>query len=179
MTERTAAQFPTPVQRAPLHVRLGGKFLSYFMAAGIPILFNKLVTIRGRNSGLPRTAGLAVIEFAGRRWMWAPWGDVNWVRNLRAAGRATITLGRRKPEEVRATELDSAQRVVFFRDVLGPLARSKPFGVLFIRLVDGVDLNDPVEAAQGRVVFEIQPLPDPLTAISGSEPGRSPTTMRP
>jgi hypothetical protein len=76
------------------------------------------------------------------------------VRNLRASRRATITVRRRK-DEVTATELDPTQRVAFFRDVLGPLARSVPFGAWFIRTVDGVDVNNPVEAAQGRSVFEL------------------------
>jgi hypothetical protein len=100
---------------------------------------------------------VAVIEVDGRRWVWAPWGDVHWVRNLRTAGRATITR-RGRTEEVRATELDPEERVGFFRDTLGPLARTLPFGVTFIRIVDGVDLADPVAAAQGRPVFELHPL---------------------
>jgi hypothetical protein len=79
------------------------------------------------------------------------------VWNLRAAGRATITV-RRQKEEVRAIELEPTQRVAFFRDILGPRARGIPFGVWFIRTVDGVDLNRPVEAAEGRRVFELHPL---------------------
>ena len=127
------------------------------LAVGMPMGFNGLLTTRGRKTGLPRTTPLAIIEVSGRRWVWAPWGEVNWVRNLRAAGRATIAV-RRRQEEVRAIELDPAQRVEFFRDVLGPLARRIPFGVTFIRTFDGVDLSRPEEAAHGRVVFELQPL---------------------
>jgi deazaflavin-dependent oxidoreductase (nitroreductase family) len=127
------------------------------LAAGVPLGLNGLITIRGRKSGLPRTTPLAIIEVSGRRWVWAPWGDVQWVRNLRAAGRATITV-RRQKEEVRATELDTTQRVEFFRDILGPLARSVPFGAWFIRTVDGLDLDRPSEAAEGRRVFELHPL---------------------
>jgi deazaflavin-dependent oxidoreductase (nitroreductase family) len=119
--------------------------------------FNGLITVRGRKSGLPRTTPVAIIEASGRRWIWAPWGEVQWVRNLRAAGRATITI-RRRTEEVSATELDPAERVGYFRDVLGPLARSIPFGVPFIRIADGVDLNNPVAAADGRPVFELHPV---------------------
>jgi deazaflavin-dependent oxidoreductase (nitroreductase family) len=119
--------------------------------------FNELVTIRGRKSGLPRTTALAIIAVEGRRWVWAPWGEVQWVRNLRAAGRATIAV-RGRTEEVSATELDPTQRVAYFREVLGPLARRIPFGAYFIRIVDGVDLKNPVEAAEGRCVFELHPL---------------------
>jgi deazaflavin-dependent oxidoreductase (nitroreductase family) len=141
----------------PLSVSIFGAILRFLLALGVPLGFNRLVTIRGRKSGLPRTTPIAVIEVSGRRWVWAPWGDVHWVRNLRAAGRATITL-RGRSEEVRATELDPTQRVGFFRDTLGPLARSYPFGVRFIRIVDGVDLDYPLEAAEGRCVFELHPL---------------------
>jgi hypothetical protein len=100
---------------------------------------------RGHHRGLGQALGLG------------PWGDVQWVRNLRAAGRATIVARRRK-EEVTATELDPTQRVAFFRDILGPLARGIPFGVWFIRTFDQVDLDHPLEAAEGRRVFELHPL---------------------
>jgi deazaflavin-dependent oxidoreductase (nitroreductase family) len=143
--------------RVPRSVSIFSPILKFLLAAGVPLGFNRLVTVRGRKSGLPRTAAIAVIEVSGRRWVWAPWGDVHWVRNLRAAGNATIKV-RGRNEEVRATELDPAQRVAFFRDTLGPLARRFPFGVTFIRIVDGVDVRRPVEAAEGRVVFELHPV---------------------
>jgi deazaflavin-dependent oxidoreductase (nitroreductase family) len=143
--------------RVPRSVSIFGPILKFLLAVGVPLGFNRLVTIRGRKSGLPRTTAIAVIEVSGRRWVWAPWGEVHWVRNLRAAGRATITVRGRK-EEVSAIELDPTQRIGFFRDVLGPLARGIPFGVSLIRIVDGVDVSRPVEAAEGRRVFELHPL---------------------
>lgn len=89
-----------------------------------------------------------------RRWIWAPWGNVHWVRNLRAAIHATITQ-RGRSEEARSTELSADERMGFFRDHLGCLARSVPFGVWFIRTVAGVDLDSPAAAAQGRPVIEL------------------------
>jgi deazaflavin-dependent oxidoreductase (nitroreductase family) len=127
------------------------------LAARVPLGPNGLITIRGRKSGLPRSTPLAIIEVSGRRWVWCPWGDEDWVRNLRAAGRATVTVRGRK-DEVTATELDPAQRLGFFRDEYAPLVRSLPLGAWFVRVVDGVDVNDPVEAARGRPVFELLPV---------------------
>ena len=152
MTDQAAA-----VARVPRQVSLFSPILKALLAAGIPLGFNRLVTIRGRKSGLPRTTPIAVIERSGRRWVWAPWGEVHWVRNLRAAGRATIQV-RGQQLEVTATELGPEERVQFFRDVLGPLVRSIRFGVAFIRMVDGVDVNEPEEAAEGRRVFELHPV---------------------
>jgi deazaflavin-dependent oxidoreductase (nitroreductase family) len=142
---------------APAWVTMFTPIAKGLLAAGVPLGFNGLITIRGRKSGLPRTTPVAIIEVAGRRWVWAPWGEVHWVHNLRAARQATIRV-RRRTDDVRATELDEAQRLGFFRDVLGPLARSIPLGYWFIRMVDNVDLNDPVDAAHGRPVFELHPL---------------------
>ena len=142
---------------APRWVRMFTPITRPLLAAGLPLGFNGLLTVRGRKSGQPRTTPLAIIAVAGRRHVWSPWGDVQWVRNLRAAGQATITV-RGQKEEVRVTELDAVERVAFFRDVVGPVARRIPFGMSFIRIVDGVDLNDPLEAAEGRPVFELHPV---------------------
>jgi deazaflavin-dependent oxidoreductase (nitroreductase family) len=145
---------PGVAASAPWWVAVFTPLATMLLRAGIPLGFNGLITIRGRKTGLPRTNPVAIMEVDGRRWIWAPWGDVHWVGNLRAAGHATIRQGGRT-EEVRAIELSAEERIGFFREDLGGLARSIPFGVWFIRTVDGVDLNDPVAAAQGRPVFEL------------------------
>ena len=141
---------------APRWVTMFTPVARRLLAAGVPLGPNGLVTVRGRTSGLPRTTPVAIIEAAGRRWVWSPWGDVHWVRNLRAAGRATITV-RGRAEEIDATELDATQRAGFFRDILGPVARDMRFGMWFIRAVDWTDLDRPREAAEGRAVFELHP----------------------
>jgi deazaflavin-dependent oxidoreductase (nitroreductase family) len=143
--------------RAPRRVTLFTPLAKLLLAARVPMGFNGLITIRGRTSGLPRTTPVAIIEVSGRLWVWSPWGEVHWVRNLRFAGGATITVRGRK-EDVRANELDPTERMAFFRDTLGPVARGMPFGVRFIRIVDGVDLDRPSEAAEGRPVFELHRL---------------------
>src|SRR5215469_5839315 len=87
----------------PWFVPLFNPIARRLLAAGIPMGPNALVTVRGRKSGLPRTTPLTIVEFSGRRWLMAPFGEADWVRNLRAAGHATIRVGRRK-EEVTAVE---------------------------------------------------------------------------
>jgi len=141
---------------APWWVTIFTPLATFLMRAGIPLGPNGLLTIRGRKSGILRTNPVAIIEFKGKRWIWAPWGEVNWVRNLRAASEATISK-RGRTDQVRATELTAEEHIGFFRDDLGGLARSIPFGVWFIRTIDGVDLNDPEGAADGRPVFELHP----------------------
>ena len=126
------------------------------MAAGVPMGPDVLLTIRGRKTGLPRTTPVTIAENAGRRGIISPFGEVNWVRNLRAAGRATITV-RRKKEEVTAVELGPTEAAAFIRDVLTPHARRTRVGSWFVRTVDKIDIDNPIEAAVGRPVFELHP----------------------
>jgi deazaflavin-dependent oxidoreductase (nitroreductase family) len=143
--------------RVPWFVPLFNPIARCLLAAGIPMGPNVLVTIRGRISGLPRTTPLTIVEMAGRRWLMAPYGDVNWVRNLRAEGLATITV-RRRIEEVTAVELGSTETVAFFRDVLGPRVQRTRVGAWIVRYLDQIDLDHPEEAAKDRPVFELSPL---------------------
>ncbi|TMD83912.1 MAG: nitroreductase family deazaflavin-dependent oxidoreductase [Chloroflexi bacterium] len=126
------------------------------MAAGVPMGPDVLLTIRGRKTGLPRTTPVTIAENAGRRGIISPFGEVNWVRNLRAAGRATITV-RRQKEEVTAVELGPTEAAAFIRDVLAPHARRTRLGSWFVRTVDKIDIDNPIEAAVGRPVFELHP----------------------
>ena len=147
----------TQAIRPPRGINIFNAIAKPLLARGMPMGFNGLLTVPGRKTGVPRTTPLAIIQDGDRRWVWSPWGEVQWVRNLRAAGRATIKV-RGREDEVRARELDGTERVAFFRDTLEPIARSMPGGVTFIRAFDGVDVTRPEEAAKGRVVFELQPL---------------------
>lgn len=45
-----------------------------------------LLTVRGRTSGQPRTTPVAIVAQDDTRYLFAPYGVVDWVRNLRAAG---------------------------------------------------------------------------------------------
>jgi deazaflavin-dependent oxidoreductase (nitroreductase family) len=133
------------------------KIAKPLLAVGVPMGPDVLIVVRGRTTGLPRTTPVTVCEYGGRRGVISPFGTTHWVRNLRAAGTATISFGRRY-EPVRAVELDPAQAVRFICEVIVPMARNSRFGDWFVRNVDKIDLDHPEEAARGRPVFEIFPL---------------------
>jgi deazaflavin-dependent oxidoreductase (nitroreductase family) len=126
------------------------------LAAGVPMGPDVLITIRGRRSGQPRTTPITLCENAGRRGLISPFGEVSWVRNLRAAGHATLRVGRHR-EEVAAVELGPEDSAAFIRDVVAPRARRSWFGQWFVRNVDKIDIDHPEEAAHGRPVFELHP----------------------
>lgn len=126
------------------------------LALGVPMGPDVLLTVRGRKSGLPRTTPVTLCEYGGRRGLISPFGETDWARNLRAAGQATISF-RRQREEVTAVELAAPEAAAFIRDVLAPRARQTRLGAWFVRAIDKIDIDHPVEAAQGRPVFELHP----------------------
>lgn len=97
----------------PRFIRVANVLTTTLLRAGVKLVgFGRhptyLLTVRGRKSGEPRTTPVSVVEQAGKRYLFAPYGVVDWVRNLRAAGTATLTRGRRA-EEIRAAELPSGE----------------------------------------------------------------------
>jgi deazaflavin-dependent oxidoreductase (nitroreductase family) len=116
---------------------------------------NALITVRGRKTGQPRTTPVALVEINGKRWVIGTFGEVNWVRNLRAAGTATLSVGSRR-EEVRSVELTPEEGAAFFRDVIGPYVRRMRIGTLLLSVLRSRDiLDDPAGAAARRPVFEL------------------------
>jgi len=128
------------------------------IALGVPMGPDVLLTVKGRRSGLPRTTPVTICEYGGRRGFISPFGETNWARNLRAAGIATISIGRKR-EEVRAIELDHYEAVRFIKEVIVPIAATSKIGDWFVRNMDKVDLDHPDETAVGMPVFEVFPPP--------------------
>jgi len=106
--------------QAPLFARIGNVLTTALLRAGFKLVgFGKypmyLLTVKGRKSGQPRTVSMVIIERNGKRYLGAPFGTVAWVRNLRAAGEAILTRGRRS-ETVSATELPPNEAALVLRE---------------------------------------------------------------
>lgn len=145
--------------RVPLFVRGSNPLTRRLLRAGMPMGPNTLLTVRGRTSGEPRSAPVAIMNVDGRRYVIGAYGDVHWVRNLRAAGEGTIREHGRDVT-VTARELEGAEAVEFFGVILpGYVARFPWFGRAFARLLFGLVgkevLDDPELAATTRPVFEL------------------------
>jgi deazaflavin-dependent oxidoreductase (nitroreductase family) len=145
--------------RAPLFVRGSNPLTRRLLRAGLPMGPNTLLTVRGRTSGVPRSAPVAILDDHGRRYVIGAYGDVQWVRNLRAAGQGTIREHGREVA-VTARELEGAEAVDFFGITLrGYVAQLPLFGRAFARFLFGLVgrevLNNPALAATTRPVFEL------------------------
>jgi len=96
------------------------------LRAGINMGTTSLLTVRGRKSGQPHTVPVIPVEQDGHRFLVAPYGVVQWVRNLRAAGTATLTRGRHA-EEISVTELPAQQAAPVLKKYLSQAATVQPY----------------------------------------------------
>ena len=71
------------------------RVVGWLVRRGVSVAGARRLTVRGRTSGQPRTTVVNLLELHGERYLVAPRGHTQWVRNLRAAGEGTLTVGRR------------------------------------------------------------------------------------
>jgi len=84
---------------------------------GVSVWGSRVLYIRGRSSGQWRSTPVNVLTHDGRRYLVAPRGQTQWVRNLRAAGAGELRVGRRA-EAFTATELADEQKPEILRAYL-------------------------------------------------------------
>src|SRR5258707_2607457 len=63
---------------------------------GLSVRGSRLLVVRGRKSGQIRTTPVNPLEIGGKRYLVAPRGETEWVRNLRAARGGELRLGRHR-----------------------------------------------------------------------------------
>jgi len=94
---------------------------------GIAFFGSRILAVRGRKSGAWRTTPVNVLSHGGVRYLIAPRGATEWVKNLRVAGGGELRLGSRA-EPFRATELADAVKPALIRAYLARWGwQVKPF----------------------------------------------------
>jgi deazaflavin-dependent oxidoreductase (nitroreductase family) len=153
-TPATAARPPVPgfvTRLNPLILRL--------LRLGLPMGPNTLMTVRGRKTGEPRTVPVAILRADRHEVVFAAFGEVPWVHNLRAAGTATIGSGRRA-RAVRAVELKPEVAAPFLEAGLRPVMKVPLIGPMIAGWY-GIDRRSTTEdyaaAASRHPAFELTP----------------------
>jgi deazaflavin-dependent oxidoreductase (nitroreductase family) len=85
-----------------------------------------LVTVRGRRTGKPWSTPLSIVRLDGERYLVAPYGERNWVKNARAAGMVELRRGR-TCETLRVQELERDDAVRVLREYLRLGRVTRPF----------------------------------------------------
>jgi deazaflavin-dependent oxidoreductase (nitroreductase family) len=84
---------------------------------GIGIAGSRVLEVRGRKTGEPRRTPVNPMTFEGRRYLVAPRGHTQWVRNLRVQGEGSLIVGRRA-EPFTAVELTDDEKPPILREYL-------------------------------------------------------------
>jgi len=84
---------------------------------GISVMGSRVLRVRGRTSGEWRTTPVNLLTFEGQRYLVAPRGETQWVKNIRKAGGGELQLGR-KTESFRAVELPDEEKPALLRAYL-------------------------------------------------------------
>lgn len=146
----------------PRLVPIFNPLVQRLMGAGLPFGPNVLLTVHGRKSGLDRTFPVALMETGGRLYVQSPYGEVNWVRNLRASGDAVLTREHRRIP-VAAVELEPEVGGRVIRDAVAPYLRRRltaAFMHIFVPLRRDASIEEYVAHVRRHPVFELRPLTD-------------------
>lgn len=106
---------PATANGAPAHYQQPGwitrnvlnRLIARLTWMGVSVAGSRVLRVRGRKSGQFRTNPVNVLTLDGERYLVAPRGLTDWVRNLRIARRGELVVGR-QVETFTATELATA-----------------------------------------------------------------------
>ena len=111
------------------------------------------LTTVGRRTGQLRTTMVTVVEIDGRSWLVAPYGEVGWVHNARAAGRVTLTR-RGTASDFTVHEVEPAQAGPVLKEYVRIARVTRPY---FDAPPDAPAADFAAEAAL-HPVFELRPV---------------------
>jgi len=98
-------------------VKLMNGFFGRLASIGLMPKDTVLLQVKGRRSGQTRSVAVTWVEHEGQRYLVAPRGNTEWVRNVKAAGGEAI-LKHRKSERVRLEEVSLEQRAPIIKSYL-------------------------------------------------------------
>jgi deazaflavin-dependent oxidoreductase (nitroreductase family) len=106
--------------------RLGNRLVAPLARLGLAGRRTHVLTVPGRKSGLPRSTPVQLLSLDGERWLVAPYGVGDWVKNARAAGAVELTRARRT-ERVRVEEIGAEEAAPVLREYLRRTPIVKPY----------------------------------------------------
>jgi deazaflavin-dependent oxidoreductase (nitroreductase family) len=130
--------------------RLVNRVVGALLRLGVSFPHTYLLTVCGRNSGRSYSTPVTLVEENGERWLVAPYGEVGWVRNARAAGRVTI-MRTRRAETVGIVELGAENAAPVLKNYLTRYPVVRPF----FDVTPRSSLRDFVAEAPRHPVFRI------------------------
>jgi deazaflavin-dependent oxidoreductase (nitroreductase family) len=112
--------------RLSLWRRLLNQLVRTLLWVGLGPRRTYLLTVQGRRSGQPYSTPVTLVEEGGQRWLVAPYGEVSWVRNARAAGRVTLSRGQ-SSETVAIVEVGPEEAAPLLKHYITAVPITRPY----------------------------------------------------
>jgi hypothetical protein len=93
------------------------RIVAWLTRLGISVYGSRILAVRGRTSGEWRTTPVNLHVYGGERYLVAPRGVTQWVRNIRVSGEGELRLGRGH-ESIRVVELGDDEKPAVLREYL-------------------------------------------------------------
>ena len=97
--------------------RLFNGLIALLTRLGLSVYGSRILAVRGRKSGEWRTVPVNLLDHDGVRYLVAPRGETQWVRNLRITRTGELRVGRRS-QTFQAEEIGDAQKPPILRAYL-------------------------------------------------------------
>ncbi len=117
MTITAAPAPPRYLQPGWFTKNVFNRFVAVLTRLGVSVRGSRELRVRGRTSGEWRRTPVNLLAIDGQRYLVAPRGRTQWVRNLEVAGTGELRVGRRV-EEFRATPVADTDKVDILREYL-------------------------------------------------------------
>jgi len=95
-------------------MRIFNRIVARFTKLGISLMGSRVLSVRGRKTGDWRSTPVNLLVLDGQRYLVAPRGHTQWVKNLRASSEGRLQLGR-TIETFRAEEVPDADKLPVLR----------------------------------------------------------------
>jgi deazaflavin-dependent oxidoreductase (nitroreductase family) len=112
--------------RVTSRVRFINQIMQLVIRLGLGPKHSYILTTPGRKSGKLYSTPVSLVEEGQQRWLVAPYGEVSWVRNARAAGQVTLTRGGRS-ETVAIVELGPNESAPVLQKYIKQEAITRPY----------------------------------------------------
>src|SRR5436189_4412176 len=111
------------VAHVPRVAPLFNHVIRCFLRLSVPMGPVGLLTVKGRLTGKSRRNPVGLFKHDGRSYLFSTFGNVNWVRNLRAAGQATMRKGFHMTR-VYPVELTPEETAPILKEAVTPFLRN-------------------------------------------------------
>lgn len=107
-------------------VRIVNRLSRALIERGLGPKHRYCLTVRGRKTGKEYSAPVTLVEQDSKRYLVAPYGEMNWVRNARAAGSVTLTRGQ-SSETLSISQVSSAEGAPVLKAYLALEPITRPY----------------------------------------------------